>query len=126
MAADCTCLSSKWRWQGLPIASHASLPVIHLAMGTPTHAAEVPSTTEEFEVPEYERLRQENLRKNSLKLQELGIPVLAAFLNLSTTTCTASEVGGEGNHGNVKNTPCGSAISLGNLENGLGYRNPKP
>ena len=67
VAADCTCLSSKWRWQGLKIASHASLPVIHLAMGTPTHAAEVPSTTEEFEVPEYERLRQENLRKNSLK-----------------------------------------------------------
>ena len=95
-------------------------------MGTPTNAAEAPSTTEEFKVPEYERLRQENLRKNSLKLQELGIPVLAASLNLSTTTWTTSEVGGEGNHGNVKNTPCGGAISLRNLENGLGYRNPKP
>jgi hypothetical protein len=154
VAKNRTCLSSKWQWQGLKIASHASLLVIHLAMGTPTKAAEAPATTEdetntssrqrgskrsdqsaseegfgrdeEFEVPEYERLRQENLRKNSLKLQELEIPALTASLNLSITTCTTSAVGGEGNHGNAKNTRGGGAISLACQKNGLGYRNPKP
>jgi hypothetical protein len=95
VAADCTCEYSKWQWQGLKIASHASLPLILRAMGTITHAAEAPSATEdetdtssgqrgseqsdqgleegfgrdeELEVPEYERLRQLNLVKNSLKL----------------------------------------------------------
>lgn len=48
---------------------------------------------EEATVPEYERLRQENLRKNSLKLQELGVPLVAASLRESTTTKAA---GGEG------------------------------
>ena len=84
------------------------------------------------EVPEYERLRQANLRKNSLRLEELGIPVLAASLNLSTTTCTLSGLGttsafgGGGNLGNRKNTRSGGAISLKNCKNGLGFLNPKP
>ena len=100
-------------------------------METPSNAVDAPSEEgfgrdEELEVPEYERFRQENLRKNSKKLQELGIPVLAASLTSSTTTCTTSAVGEERNHRNVKNTSSGSAISLGNHINGLGYINPKP
>ena len=100
-------------------------------METPSNAADAPSEEgfgrdEELEVPEYERLRQENLRKNSKKLQELGIPVLAASLTASTITCTTSAVGGERNHLNVKNMGSGGAISLGNHINGLGYINPKP
>ena len=84
------------------------------------------------EVPEYERLRQANLRKNSLKLSELGIPVLTASLNVSTTTSTisglgtTSTVGGGGNIGNRKNLGREGAISLENCTNGLGFRNPKP
>lgn len=136
------------------MACLAATPVNHLAMETPTTAADPHSPTEdsisgfsgsrdslrseslgleegcgrdeEFELPEYERLRQENLRKNSLKLQELGIPVLTASLNISTTTCTTSAVGGEGNLPHVKTPHTGGAINLENHCYDLRYRNPKP
>jgi hypothetical protein len=118
-------------------------------METPTNGAEAPSATEEddtssgdfrvsqrseeqaseegfgrdedAEVPEYERLRQENLRKNSLKLQERGVPLLAASLKDSTTTCTTEAGGGEGNLATVQSTRSAGASILGNRINGLGY-----
>ncbi len=117
-------------------------------METPTNATEAPSATEEddtssgervsqrseeqaseegfgrdedAEVPEYERLRQENLRINSVKLQELGVPLLAASLRDSTTTCTTEAGGGEGDLATVKSTRSAGASSLGIHQNGLRY-----
>ena len=107
-------------------------------METPTNASEAPSATEEdkddtnskdrgsegseegfgreeyTEVPEYERLRQEHLRKNALKLQELGVPILAASLKESTTTCRTEAGGGEGNQATVKSTRRAGASSSEN------------
>ena len=111
--------------------------LLALAMETPTNAVAAPSATEEddtkgsedqaseegfgrdviAEVPEYERLRQANLRKNALKLQELGVPILAASLKESTTTCSTEAATGEGihaNHATVKSTHRASASSLEN------------
>jgi hypothetical protein len=51
---------------------------------------------EDAEVPEYAQLRHENLRKNNLKLQELGVPLLATSFKESTITCTTKAGGGEG------------------------------
>ena len=80
-------------------------------METPTNAAEAPTSNEEDEdeerseedgsgrdkgpkVPEYKKQRQEHIRKNALKLHELGVPILAASLKESTLTCTTKS-GGE-------------------------------
>jgi hypothetical protein len=109
-------------------------------MQTPTNAAEAPWLTEEddtssceraseegfgtdedAEVPEYERLRQENIRRNSLKLQELGVPLLATFLKVSTTTATTEAGGGERNLATVKSTRNAGTAGLGNRKNGLAY-----
>lgn len=85
------------------------------------------------EVTEYELVRQANLRKNFLKLESLGIPVLCASLNRSTTTHsisgprTTSVVAGEVSHDNkLRTRSSGGAISHGTHNNGLGYINPKP
>lgn len=64
-------------------------------------------------VHEYKQLRQEKLQKNALRLQELGVPLLAASLTTSATTCTRQATSVPNIGGTRKN-------------NNLGYRNPKP
>jgi hypothetical protein len=63
--------------------------------------------TPEEPVPEYERLRQENVRQNELKLQELGVPLLAQKLVNPNATRTTPAGGGEG-------TRRAGASSIGN------------
>ena len=106
-------------------------------METPTNAPEAPSgneededeerfgeegfgSDEEAEVPEYERQRQEHLRKNALKLQELGVPLLAAALKEPKTTSTSKAGGGEGNVAEVKSTRSTGASSLGHRQHCFG------
>jgi len=79
---------------------------------------------EDAEVPEYERLRQENIKKNSLKLEELGVLNLAA--NFKSSTITSEAAGGEGHRASLKATRNPSASSLEKRRNTVGYLNRKP
>ena len=65
---------------------------------------------EDCAIGEYERLRQENVRKNELKLQELGVPLLAQKLLNPNATRTTPAGGGEG-------TRRAGASSIGNRRN---------
>jgi hypothetical protein len=62
---------------------------------------------EDSAIGEYERLQQENVRQNELKLQELGVPLLAQKLVNPNATRTTPAGGGEG-------TRRAGASSIGN------------
>ena len=75
---------------------------------------------EECKVPEYELQHQEHLRKNALKLQELGVPLLAAAFCESLSTSTEEVGGGEGNVAGVKTSCRAGANSKGHRQHCFG------
>lgn len=79
---------------------------------------------EEAEVPEYERQRQERIKRNEEKLAELGIQILAGALK--TSTVPTSEAGAERSRKVLKATrnPCASTPQK--CESRVEYLNPKP
>ena len=59
------------------------------------------------EVPEYEQLRQQNLRKNALRLQQLGVPLLAASLTATAAANTRQAASVPSSRGYRKNNSLG-------------------
>ena len=79
---------------------------------------------EKAEVPAYERERQERIRRNSEKLAELGIHILAEALKTPTDPTNAAA--GEGNRRRLKAKQDPGTNTLENCQKRRGYLNPKP
>ena len=79
---------------------------------------------DEAEVPAYERERQERIKRNSEKLAELGIQMLAEAFKTPTDPTNAA--GGEGSRRSSKATQDPDSSTLQKCQRKSQYLNPKP